>query len=416
MKKKVTNRMNIPEYLNNTSLRVRGGELLICEKEIKEILSNHSTPLYIFSEDQVRKNCRDLKTSMGNNFRAFSIFYSYKTNYLDEICEIISDEGIGGEVVSSGELSRALNYCNSSDIIFSGLYQPDYMLKMVVNEDIETLIISRLNQIMRLNKFQKEYNRTQNVAIRIKNPKYASLSGIEYTQENFNRIVDLLNKCENLNLTMLHCHSGTQILKNEFRIKHLEFLLEIFKQFEEKGFDIPRINLGGGFPESEILTEQKLNDLLGSISDKISEQWDKLEVIFEPGRYLVGNAGFLLTTIHDKFKIRDEDWVIVDSGDHILPRASKSHFRFIFSDKIAEPNRSRISIKGCLPTDMDIMVKNYPCPENIRIGDIITIANAGAYVLTWSYRFSFPYPAILLMNKDNIKKIRNKGHVNQLHY
>ncbi|MBD3228504.1 MAG: hypothetical protein GF329_09975 [Candidatus Lokiarchaeota archaeon] len=416
MKKRVTNRTNIPKYLNNVSLRVKDGKLLICENRIEEILSNYSTPLYIFSEDQVRENCRIFLDAMKKNFQHYSVYYSYKTNYLDEICEIIGDENIGGEVVSCGELSRALNYCRSEDVIFSGLYQPDYMLKMIVEENIKNHIVSRINQIKRINNFMKQYNRYQDIAIRIKNPKYSSLSGIEYTEENFRKIIKLLNDSENLRLSMLHCHSGTQILNSEYRINHVEYLLNIFSEFEEKGFNIPKINLGGGFPESEILTGKKLNSLMASISEKIEEQWNKLEVIFEPGRFLVGNTGFLLTKVHDKFKIRDENWIIVDAGDHILPRASKSHFRFIFSDKIAEPNRARISIKGNLPTDMDIMAKNYPCPENIKIGDIITIANAGAYVLTWSYRFSFPNPVILLMNESRIREIRKKGQINQLHY
>jgi diaminopimelate decarboxylase len=389
---------------------------LICGREISDILSNYSTPLLIFSEDQLRKNCQIFKDTLKRHFSRFNVFYSYKTNHLEEICRIIAEEGLGAEVVSGGELDRALKFNDPGNIIFSGIYQPDYMLEMAVKSRVKTIILSRLNQISRFNTFLDTFGIKYNIAIRIKNPDHARFSGIEYTPEKFDKLHELISKSENLELSMLHYHAGTQILLEKKRLKHVDFILEVFNRFEKEGFEIKELNLGGGFPEAEIISDSKLDSLFASISDKIKERWPELKIMFEPGRYIVGNTGFLLTKVHDTFRIAEEDWVIVDAGDHILPKAAKSHFRFIFSDKIAEPYNNRISIKGNLPTDIDILAKNYPSPEKIKVGDIITVSNAGAYVLSWSFRFGFPNPAILLMNESEIKEIKSKGANNQLYY
>ncbi len=413
--KDVKSRVNKSRYLNNIALSIREGKLLICERKIDEILKDYSTPLYIFSEDQIRENCRNLKNMLKKHFKKFCIYYSYKTNYLDDVCRIVSEEGLGAEVVSLGELSRARKWA-PNNIIFSGIYKPDYILRYLVRNKVNFIAISSLNEFLRVNKYFADINEIQPIAIRIKSKGFGGFSGIEYTDENFNKILDLLSKSENLRFEMLHYHAGTQILKNTTRIKHLEFILNIMQKFEEFGYSIPRLNLGGGFPEAGIIPHSELEKYFTYLKVRLNENFNDLEIIFEPGRYIVGNTGFLLTKIEDYLTISNENWVLVDAGDHILPKASKSNFRFVFSDKMDQPHKNKVSIKGCLPTDIDILAKNYPAPSNIQRGDIIVVANAGAYVLTWSYKFSFPSPAVLLMNKIYIKELIPEGNKFDLHY
>jgi len=413
--KEVLSKKNVSMYLDNVSLSIKDGKLLINGKKISELLLDYSTPLYVFSEDQIRENCQNLKRLLRNNFNKFDIYYSYKTNYLDDVCRIVSEEGLGAEVVSVGELTRALKW-SPIKVIFSGIYKPDYILEKIIRNKINTLIISSLNELSRINKFLKKYQQKQNIAIRIKNPVYGNFSGIEYDEENFLSIIKLLSNYECLNLTMLHYHAGTQIIDNKIRLKNINFILNVYEKFEKHGYKIPELNLGGGFPEAGILSNKNLNEYFNTVKEKIQNNWNDLKIVFEPGRYIIGNTGFLIIKVHDSLRINNEDWILVDAGDHILPKASKSNFRFIFIDKMDKPHKRKLSIKGCLPTNIDILAKNYPAPENVKKDDIILVANAGAYTLTWSYRFSFPEPPIILMNKSEIKELRPRGNENKLYY
>jgi len=411
----VKSRLYRSRYLNNESLAIKNGKLLIYDRTIPELLKNYTTPLYVFLEDQVRKNCRVFIRLLSKYFKYYNIYYSFKTNYLQKICDIISQEGLGAEVVSISEMELART-CKSKKTIFSGIYISDSILNYVKEYGIETLVISQIKELSRVNTFMAENGLKQEIAIRLKSFDYSHFSGIEYTPETFKKMLKLLSVCENLKLTMLHYHIGTQILKNEPRIKHIKYILDVYEKFENAGFKIPKLNLGGGFPEAGVFSEDDLSSFLNSLKDILQENWDKIEINFEPGRYIVGNTGLLLMKVHNTFQIGKENWILVDAGDHILPKASKSNFRFIFTDKLDKPHKNKISIKGCLPTDIDILAKNYPSPAGVSSGDIIAVANAGAYTLTWSFRFSFPLPAVILINKNGIEELKPQGNKNELYY
>jgi len=242
----------------------------------------------------------------------------------------------------------------------------------------------------------------QNVGIRLRSPRPNKQLGFSVTNETISELINLLGKWENLSLTTLQLHIGTQLDNQIFR-EGVEFLINTANRFEQTGISISQLDFGGGFPEASKISEKELDNLFLLLFEALEERgWGKITSIFEPGRYLVGDAGLLLTQVINLFEVEGERWIMLNTGTHHCPKFSNSKFRFEIIDHMSEPHDTPISIAGCLPTDIDVFSKRYPFIKSVKKGDYLVILNAGAYTLSWSTRFSFPFPPMILVNKDQI--------------
>jgi diaminopimelate decarboxylase len=189
---------------------------------------------------------------------------------------------------------------------------------------------------------------------------------------------------------------------NQFT-KNAEILIEAFKKLNNSGLKIENINFGGGFPEAVIMPKSQLEIIFNEIYSLL-ESCDLRykKVYFEPGRYLVGDAGILIADVIDNTHNR---WIFLNVGNNICPKFSRSSFRFYNASKIDQAHKYKTSIGGIIPTDQDVLAKNYFLNENIEIGDRILITNTGAYTLTFSNRFPYELPPIFLIKDNRVEKI-----------
>jgi diaminopimelate decarboxylase len=229
--------------------------------------------------------------------------------------------------------------------------------------------------------------------------------GFSGTREVISEIIDVLGKSENFLLTTLQLHIGTQLDDQIFR-DGVEYLISIANQFEQMGISVSQLDFGGGFPEASKITEEELDNLFLLLYESLKERgWENAISIFEPGRYLIGDAGLLLTQIINLFEVEGERWIMLNTGTHHCSKFSNSKFRYELIDHMSEPHDTPISIAGCLPTDMDVFGKRYPFVKSVKKGDHLAILNAGAYTLSWSTRFSFPFPPMILVKNDQIEPV-----------
>ncbi|MDD1777265.1 MAG: hypothetical protein LUQ65_03780 [Candidatus Helarchaeota archaeon] len=350
-------------------------------------------------EQRIRENCRTF-LNHAKKYLTSRIYYSYKANYLAPICRIIKEEGIGAEIATEYEYEVALqSQVDPNSIILSAPYKPKALLQKVVAKGIGLILLSHPDEVGELTEVVTS-DEKQAVGIRLRSPRSNKQLGFSGSAESILELVDLMGKAEHLTLTTLQLHIGTQLDEQIFR-DGIEHLINVANQFEQKGFSISQLDFGGGFPEASNLTEEELDNLFLLLFETLKERgWANVTCIFEPGRYLVGDAGLVLTQVINRFEVEGEPWIMLNTGTHHCPKFSNSKFRFELIDHMSDPHDTPISIAGCLPTDLDVFSKRLPFTESVKKGDFLAIFNAGAYTFSWSTRFSYPFPPIILVKGE----------------
>jgi len=390
----------------NPYLNKKEGELLIDSILLNEILKTYATPLIIFLENRVRNNINTFNKVFKSVFNNFQCFYSFKANFLPEICNIIQSEGLGAELIGLPELKLALKLQFPTDkIIVGGPYLPQELIEKCVQEKIKEIVVYNMNDLIRINSIAKKSQTIQDICLRINTQKFGSKLGILLNPSNVIKLKRILNESKNLRITTLLSHYSTQMNNFELFEKNVNILLDNTKTLFDAGIKIENINLGGGFPEAVIMPEKQLKELATRIYFLISNfEISFKNIYFEPGRYLVGDAGLLIAKI---IKVTDDRWIFLNIGNHICPKFAKSSMRFYNATRIEEPHKFKTSIAGIIPTDQDVLAKNYFFTNNLEEGDFVIITNIGAYNLTFSNRFPYLLPNIILVKDKTATNIFN---------
>ena len=390
----------------NPYLNKKEGELLIDSILLNEVLKTYTTPLIIFLENRVRNNINTFNKVFKSVFNNFQCFYSFKANFLPEICNIIQSEGLGAELIGLPELKLALKLQFPTDkIIVGGPYLPQELIEKCVQEKIKEIVVYNMNDLIRINSIAKKSQTIQDICLRINTQKFGSKLGILLNPSNVIKLKRILNESKNLRITTLLSHYSTQMNNFELFEKNVNILLDNTKTLFDAGIKIENINLGGGFPEAVIMPENQLRELATRIDFLISNfELSFKNIYFEPGRYLVGDAGLLIAKI---IKVTDDRWIFLNIGNHICPKFAKSSMRFYNATRIEEPHKFKTSIAGIIPTDQDVLAKNYFFTNNLEEGDFVIITNIGAYNLTFSNRFPYLLPNIILVKDKTVTNIFN---------
>ncbi|MHA1242264.1 MAG: hypothetical protein ACTSQU_16005, partial [Promethearchaeota archaeon] len=290
-------------------------------------------------------------------------------------------------------------------IIVGGPYLPQDLIEKCVQEKIKEIVVYNMNDLIRINSIAKKSQTIQDICLRINTQKFGSKLGILLNHSNVIKLKRILYESKNLRITTLLSHYSTQMNNFELFEKNVNILLDNAKILFDAGIKIENINLGGGFPEAVIMPENQLRELATRINFLISNfEISFKNIYFEPGRYLVGDAGLLIAKI---IKVTDDRWIFLNIGNHICPKFAKSSMRFYNATRIEEPHKFKTSIAGIIPTDQDVLAKNYFFTNDLEEGDFVIITNVGAYNLTFSNRFPYLLPNIILVKDKTATNIFN---------
>jgi diaminopimelate decarboxylase len=379
-------------------------KILIDSIPLNDLIEEYKTPLLIFLEERIRDNIKSFFNFFNEEFENFQCFYSLKANYLTEVCKIVCSEGIGAKAVGWPELKLALKLGFSPNkIIVGGPYLPDMLIESCIKNKIREIIIYSLNDLKKINKIAQKFNHVQNICIRVISEKYQSKLGIKFDDNRIKNLIEALSLYKNVKITSLLSHFGTQMNNIGQFEKNIKSLVSNLKILLEHNILIENINLGGGFPEATVMKR----DQLVKIAKLIKDYFKKSNLIlpnisFEPGRYFVGDAGLFLSKI---IRVSEDRWIFIDIGNHICPKFARCSLRFYNATLIDEPHKYKTSIAGIVPTDQDVLAKNYFFTEQLREEDNMIITNTGAYCLTFSNRFPYVLPTVILIKGESVKKI-----------
>ncbi|MFX0141051.1 MAG: diaminopimelate decarboxylase family protein [Candidatus Hodarchaeota archaeon] len=393
----------------NPIATIRQNEAYIDGFSTKSIVKKFGTPVFIYSENKIRSNCVDFLQIFQKFFRNPLVLYSFKANYLPQICEIIKSEGIGAEIVTAFELELAIKLkFNPKHIHLGGVYLTDDTLKIALQNQVGLISVYSFTQLSNLIKLAKDIEKTQDIGVRIVSPKFDRRIGFVPTKENFLKITEILSKSDNLKLTTLHSHYGTQMMKPSIFKTNTKYILDAASLMEEAGVTVTQLNLGGGFPEATVINNVQLEKIGNDISQLLKEHgYQNIKIVFEPGRYIVGDAGILLAKVID-VNFQEQKWIYVDAGTNICPIWANSNLRFFCANKINLPHNIPINIAGPLPTYMDVLAKKTPFIKNVELNDTLMILNVGAYNLSWGTLFPFPQPPCAIIKDNQLIEIRSQ--------
>ena len=374
---------------------------------LNDILKVCQTPFYVYSQEMITQKVKMTKKILGKN-----IFFSVKANSNQAVLKLMQSLDLGADVVSLGELKRSLLAgFDPGKIIFEGVGKSKNDLLFAIQKNIRLINTESLEEIKLLEKLAKEKNRSVNIGVRL-NPnidgktlnkistgKKTDKFGIDI--EDIQGIISAVKNSSNLNLISISCHIGSQISKIDAYRNTFNEMKNAADKFVSAGIKIKHVDLGGGF---HVKYKDEDPDF---IIEDVKKELDicfgntEYEISFEPGRYLIAEAGLLITSIITKKQNGGINYLIVDAGMNTLirPAMYNAHHEIASLNNKSE-NEIFYAIAGPICESSDIFQKNVKLPEQ-SIGDILLIKNAGAYGKVMSSNYNTRIlPSEILVNKD----------------
>jgi diaminopimelate decarboxylase len=397
-------------------------------QNILDLVTKYATPLYVYDLDTIKTQYDCLRLSIPKQVK---IFYALKANSNPSICAFIHSLGAGAEIASSGELCIALKSgFLGSKIIYNGPGKTDDDIAYAIENNIHLLNVESIDELYRINTIAEQAQCLVKICVRI-NPLSGATQAKMHTggdsqkfgidEEKVGVLIEAALKLDWVKLSGIHIYVGSQILSHKVLLNSIENTLNIAcKLAKQYQLQLKTINLGGGLgvpytdAESEFDVEQ-FGAGLTKIIEEISKCYDlsETELILEPGRFLVSDAGILLTKVLSVKESRGKKYAIVDSGiNHaLLPFRMNKKYSTVIANKIDQAIESKVIIGGALCTSMDAFTTEVELP-NIEVNDIICIFNAGAYGFSASllYFLSAPMPAeVIIDNNGQDILVRRRG-------
>ncbi len=384
---------------------------------VKDLIKEYGSPLFVLSEKTIRDTVNKAKKAFGTRYPKVQFAWSYKTNYLNAICNLFHQEGTWAEVVSGFEYDKALNLGGDSrKIIFNGPDKSEQDLTRAITND-SLIHIDHLDELYSIRELADKLKKRPRVAIRVNMDTgvYPMWDRFGFNYEN-GQAWDAINKImhsEKMELVGLHCHIGTFMLSpfayGTAASKLAELALAIDKKFKH---EIKYIDMGGGFASKNTLkgsylpgtdTNPTFDDFAEAISTMLLNsnfKKDKLPLlILETGRALVDEAGFLLgTVISNKRSSTGRRNTIIDVGVNILFTS------FWYDHKVtpAQPfthYSEDTCLYGPLCMNIDVIRESANLPL-LNKGDHVVIHNVGAYNMTQWMQFITLRPNVVLIDLD----------------
>ena len=400
------------------------GHLTVSGTDTVELAAQYGTPLYVMDEEMVRKNCRRFNDSMKKFYGdKGEVHYASKAFSCMEMCRIIASENIGLDAVSIGELYTALKAGFPMDKIgFHGNNKTDAELEFAVDNSVGHIIVDNVSELHRLEAIAAEKGKKPAIMFRIKpgidahTHDFVKTGQIDSkfgfaleTGEAFEAVKEAL-KCENVELAGLHCHIGSQI----FDIAPFEEAAKVMLGFiakikAELGYEVPGLNLGGGFGIKYMEKDdpQPFEVFLERVSGVVKSECEKLGLnqpfmYIEPGRSIAAPAGMTLYTVGARKEIPNiRTYISVDGGMADSPRyiLYKSEYEAIVANKANEERTEKVTIAGKCCESGDLIGENMKL-QHAESGDIIAVCATGAYNYSMSSNYNrLQKPAVVFVNK-----------------
>ncbi|UCB57178.1 MAG: diaminopimelate decarboxylase [Candidatus Omnitrophota bacterium] len=400
--------------------RYKGNELYCEGVKISRIAKRFDTPLYIYSRKTLIDHYRKIK-------KAFSairplICFSVKANSNLAVLKVLANQSAGMDVVSGGELYRALKVGVAPQrIVYAGVGKREQEIALAIKAGILLFNAESFAELGLIERAAGRLRKKVDVSLRI-NPD------VEIHTHRFITTGRMINKFgldirtaeeiflrsrifSHLNLVGVHIHIGSQITEGRPFVLAIKKALHLIKRLKSKGVQLKYFNIGGGLGivyRNE--RPQTADEFAQAVLPLLKET--KLKIILEPGRFIAGNSGILLTKVVYVKKTPKKNFAIVDAGmnDLIRPALYGAYHEIlpVVRAKDKAERKVRYDVVGPICESGDFLAQGRDMPI-VQAGDLLAVMSSGAYGFVMSSNYnSRPRVAEVLIDKNKVSLVRKR--------
>lgn len=384
-----------------SSLSYQANSLYFGKTKLEELLLKEKTPLYVYHLAGISERLNLFRENIPKNA---AIHFAMKANANAKVLNLFQKESVGVDVVSAGEIQKALNAGFKPDqIIFSGVGKTIEEIELAIDQSIHQINIESAPELHRIGKIANKKQKKTKIAFRLNpdvDPKTHPYITTGFRENKFGmeekcipELLSALTLYPYLELTGLTMHIGSQIRTLEPFNAALDKMIPLFSSIRAQGFALKNFDVGGGlgipYENAENNTETvALIKNYGKLLEKVAQIKD-CKILCEPGRILVANFGILLAQVQYIKETSYKNFLILNTGMHHLVRPTLYQAYHQILPVCIFPDRKEINydVVGPICESSDVLAKNRILNE-IKADEYIAIADAGAYGFTMSSRYN----------------------------
>ena len=393
------------------------GNNFYCENvSVDSLAKRFGTPLYVYSYKTFIDHFLKLKSA----FSPISplICYSIKANSNLTILKALVNKGAGLDIVSGGELLRALKVgCPAKKIVYASVGKTDIEITTAIKKGILFFNVESLAELKNINRISAKLRKITRVAMRL-NPdveasthkyittgKITNKFGIDL--DNAYKILLLRDKFKYLNICGLHIHIGSQITASAPFVAAIKKVSDFIQLLKNKRVNLEYLNIGGGLG---IIYDNETPQTAAIYANQIIPLLERtgLKIIMEPGRFIVGNSGILVARVLYIKYTPQKKFIIVDAGmnDLIRPALYSAYHNILPLRRNLKTEKA--DLVGPICESGDFLAKERLIPK-VKEGDYLAVMGAGAYGFSMSSNYnSRPRPAEVMVVGKNVSLIRKR--------
>ncbi len=390
---------------------------------VADIAAEFGTPCYVYSRATVERHWQAFDLAFGGH--PHLICYAVKANSNLAILNLLARLGSGFDIVSVGELQRVLAAGgNPEKIVFSGVGKREDEIRTALKARIRCFNVEVSGELDRINRIAGELGVLAAVSFRVnpdvdaKTHPYISTGlkenkfGIDIRQaiHEYRRAA----RMPHIQVVGIDCHIGSQLTETTPFLDALDRVLALADQLRDEGIPLKHLDLGGGLGICYREEQPPLPaDYIAAILQRLGDR--DFEILLEPGRAIVGNAGILLTKVEYLKPTPDKNFAIVDAAmnDLVRPALYGAWQAIIPADTASQAEQHSWDIVGPVCETGDFLGKNRIL--SLMPGDLLAVRSAGAYGFTMSSNYnSRPRPAEVMVDADQVHLIRGRERLEQL--
>lgn len=402
-------------------LHYKNGQLFAHQHAIAELAQQYGTPLYVYCADYIKQQWLEFDNAL--NGHKHLICYAIKANSNLAILNTLAQLGSGFDIVSQGELERVLKAgADPKKVVFSGVAKSVAEIERALTVGIKCFNIESEPELERIQAVAQRLDKVAHISLRVnpdvdaKTHPYISTGlrdnkfGISYQLAR--AVYKKASELSHIKIEGIDCHIGSQLTDISPFLDAADRILLLVNQLKDDGIAIKHIDFGGGLGvcydnETPIKSSDLVNELLKKLK---AYHCEDVEMLFEPGRSIVANAGMLITQV-EYIKHQDGNhFAIVDAGmnDLIRPALYEAWMR-ILPEKEAKPEQKKYSysVVGPICESSDFLGKERDL--SVEQGDLLVVCSAGAYGFSMASNYnSQPKPAEVMIDRTSHRLIRQR--------
>lgn len=400
-------------------LSYQNGQLFLQNNAIADLAKLYGTPLYVYDEEYIKERWLEYDNALAD--RKHLICYAIKANSNLAILNCLVKLGSGFDIVSQGELERVLRAgADPKKVVFSGVAKSVSEIERALTVGIKCFNVESEAELERIQSIAQRLNIIAPVSLRInpdvdaKTHPYISTGlrdnkfGVSYSLAI--GIYQKAQKMSHIAIEGIDCHIGSQLTEILPFLDSAERIRVLFDQLISIGITIKHIDFGGGLGvcyDDEI--PPQIVDLINALKNKFAD-YPEVELLFEPGRSIVANAGLLVTKVEYTKHQDNNHFAIVDAGmnDLIRPSLYKAWMKIM---PVQQPNSDDqmydYQVVGPICESSDVLGRNRQLA--VEQNDLLVICGAGAYGFSMASNYnSHPKPAEIMVNQLGYRLIRQR--------